>query len=115
MPFVYILYNYGEYGAEDVMATLDRRHLPGMLERSGKADSDDLKALNTLLRRPEEELAYGWKEHVFLNEPLQHVHEDGRHNLSNGWGGWVLQVTELYQSKTVTFPPAAHDNEGNSD
>ena len=33
---VYILYHYGEHGAEDAMATLDRRDLIGMLERHQK-------------------------------------------------------------------------------
>lgn len=80
MTYVYILSHYHEYGAENVVATLDRLKLADLLKAnwSEATQTEDMSGLENLLLRPDEELA----------------REDGN-DLSSGWGGIQLHVVLL--------------------
>jgi hypothetical protein len=96
---VYILSTYGEYGAEDVCATLDRSKLEQMVSENWPTDpmprawtseekwrehmaewrTTALAGLRTLLQKTDEELASqrdGW-------------------NCQDAWGGMMLHVVRL--------------------
>jgi len=83
MQFIYILSDYDEYGAQNVVATLDRAHLPALVEENWAeataAWRDKAKAsVAALLAKPDEE----------LSSP------DG-HKCHDGWGGVMLHVVPL--------------------
>lgn len=84
--YVYILSRYQEDGAEDVKATLNREHLPALLESYGDwVHEDTRKGLANLLEMSDASLAarYG-------NDKGSHGH-----SLEHGWGGFQLHVVEL--------------------
>ena len=90
MTFVYILSDYGEHGAQNVVATLDRSNLVELLKRNWpepvKWDgterpghgADDISGLEELLEASDEDLRAA----------------DGA-NLTEGWGGIQLHVVLL--------------------
>jgi hypothetical protein len=83
MSIVYIISTYDEYGAENVVATLDKSRVPLMLEENwpseGPQKSEDLACLVKILLKPDVELL---------------ARRDG-YNLSKGWGGFQLHVVKL--------------------
>jgi hypothetical protein len=76
--FVYILSTYQENGAENVIATLDRTKLHGLLTSYFKPLAHEHERLAELMAGNDDELSK----------------TDG-HYLSNGWGGIELHVVEL--------------------
>lgn len=90
MTFVYILSTYGEYGAENVCATLDPTKLAGFIDQ----------------KWPDTKFAESWppvdsqrwrqvakiKLVEVLNAPPAPI--DG-HDLHDGWGGLQLHVVPL--------------------
>lgn len=81
--FVYLLSSYGEYGAENMVATLDKTKVLAMLEAKFPATAnpdlaDDQAKIVELLSRPDEELEA----------------KDG-YNLTEDWGGIQLHVVRL--------------------
>jgi hypothetical protein len=86
--YVYVLSDYGEYGAEHVVATLDRTRLPALLKRHWDDGSPDEQAarvahLRWLLAQSDEDLAGAGDDGA-------HGHE-----LEDAWGGVLLHVVEL--------------------
>ena len=98
--YVYLLSTYDEYGAENVIATLDRDKLPELLKRitamwpdpektyevNLRGDGDRGRGLKAILTDTDEKLAEitGHKD----------VGPDG-HNLTFGWGGVQLHVVPI--------------------
>lgn len=92
MTYVYILSHYHEYGAQNVVATLDRTTLIGLMKKNwpeivkwdgsersyGAAHDSDVAGLEKLLERPDEDLA-----------------RDDGNDLCKGWGGIQLHVVKL--------------------
>jgi hypothetical protein len=77
---VYILSDHGEYGAENVFATLDKDSVPALL--------DGMMEPNYMLR---ETCLANLKELLESGE----LHAESGENLSPGWGGYQLHVVEL--------------------
>lgn len=82
-PYLYILSDHAEDGAENVCATLDRSLLPRLIDRNWPDTTErwraDAKAgLAHLLKESDEEL----------------LSPDG-HNCHHGWGGIQLHVVRL--------------------
>jgi hypothetical protein len=85
---IYILYHYGENGAENLLATTQAYNLDLMFDK--------------VLEHPD--LAYlkktgdGYPEtKVALTKALVNG-KPGRYDLQRGWGGMVLQISEDFQS-----------------
>lgn len=80
MSVVYILSTYGEYGAENVRATLDSSNLERMAQEYPKRDTThEVGEIRKLLSGPVTEL----------------LTKQSGHDLSNGWGGMMLHVVEI--------------------
>ena len=88
MRYVYLLSDYGEYGAENVVATLDRDSLPGLASRLFGDRLDAMLELGVLLTKGDEELA------SLTDHNECRVVERG-HGLGEGWGGPMLHVVPL--------------------
>ena len=93
VDYVFILSTYGEHGAEDVVATLDRRNLISMVDVNWPDTNPEWNAeaktkLAAYLEKPDAALAsgIGMRCHV-------------------GWGGTQLHVVELNNPPRVTEIP----------
>lgn len=82
MAYVYLLNTYGEYGPENMVATLDRGEVPRILEKNWKVDPEQEEGLGVLLSRSDEDLA------------LHYSPTD----LGFGWGGVQFSVVKLTES-----------------
>lgn len=84
MAHVFILSTYGEHGAENVVATLDRSKLEGLLvalcdEIYGTTHTGAVDGLRSALALTDEVLA----------------EDRGGQNLTEGWGGIQFHVIDL--------------------
>ena len=81
--FVYLLWNHGEYGPEDLFATLNHLQLYKILPELVAKDDIDYVA---------DELSK-----IFGSiEPIEHFAKNyGGHNLQVGWGGLHLSIVPL--------------------
>ena len=80
MTFIYMLSDYGEYGSDNVVATLDKSIVAQLLmEHWPHAFDECIKELARLLDEDEEKLAK----------------TKTGHDLEGGWGGVQLHIIEL--------------------
>lgn len=80
MAYVYLMYDYGEYGPDEICATLDRGKVIDLLKAHKHPNEPEaLPRLEECLTLTDEVLA----------------RDGGDHSLMRGWGGIVLHVLEL--------------------
>jgi len=89
MPYVYILSDYNEYGAENVTATLDRAKLETVMRKSWPDAGFPYGGLNEWLAEAAAKMA-----ELLQKSDAELASVDG-HNLHRGWGGMQLHVVEL--------------------
>lgn len=94
MTKVYLLYDYQEYGAENVRATLDREKLPQIIADYFKEQPHEVAAaldrLAAGLAALDAGSISGYGEFAFPEVGPRYPYR-----LTKGWGGLVLQVAEL--------------------
>ena len=91
MPKVYMLSTYGEYGAEDVRATLNRANLVGMIQGWDMGRS---KWPAAALEEWKAEAIAGLEKALERFDANPTIGSEGQ-NLQSGWGGMQLHVVEL--------------------
>jgi hypothetical protein len=91
MTKVYMLSTYGEYGAENVRATLDRGKLVGMIQSwdmgQSKWQAAELEAWKT-------EAIAGLGKALERFDANPTMGSEGQ-NIHSGWGGMQVHVVEL--------------------
>jgi hypothetical protein len=106
MPYVYILSDYEEDGAENVAATLNRNRLHKLVEENWPTPMEIGAYLDNDMNTPkpywrqEAHRDQMIKAHSELDELLKKTDEelvanDGKFSLGDGWGGIQLHVVKL--------------------
>ena len=112
--YAYLLYDYGEYGPENLVATVERHKLPGLLESNWpyqdwrneptfkKYPPPDPEALDAKTRREHREWIDGEKDGLaaLLDQKTDEelATSDSGWGLGHGWGGIKLHVVKLDMS-----------------
>jgi hypothetical protein len=94
MSYVYILSEYGEYGAESVQVTLDRANLPTMIDLYIDSSISQNKA--NAKRMNENRVKYKESLAKILKGSDQDIESIDGIDLSSGWGGLQLHVVRLF-------------------
>lgn len=93
MTYVYLLSVYGEHGAEDVVATLDRSKVMALFEAS--------QFYRSYGREVAPARAAEWRDMTrpglaaLLDKPDEELVNHSGHNCSDGWGGLQFHVVRL--------------------
>lgn len=106
MTYIYILSTHDEYGAEDVIATLDRSKIVSLIEAWNSSSWDPNKSLTggslTEEQRAESLVrSQKWKNmaieavKILLEKPDEELGNGQANNLHRGWGGMQLHVTKV--------------------
>lgn len=90
--YVYILSTYGEYGAEGVVATLDRNALLPLLRKQFGAHFVEIERECGVLEK-----LLLLHDDAYLAEKTDHTQQI---DLSKGWGGVQLHVVKLAHAET---------------
>ena len=94
---VYILSSYGEYGAENVRATLNKEHLPNIFDIRDNEVIYECREENFTEKNLNEIIETLKEERATLLELLQsdEIIQKSGQDLAIGWGGFQLHIIEL--------------------
>lgn len=83
--YIYILWDHDEYGPCELVATLDRSKVAGLVSNLYPQGEGRIAEI---LASTDEEL-------IISSSPDRDINVNGKHSLQTEWGGFTFQIVEL--------------------